>query len=99
MNSNKGFFASICSFFSSLFSSAPAEKATAQAAPANTDGLTSVERYIRNKAAASTLTSVEQYIRNKAANSKPLTTVELYIRSKAAAKPMTSVERYIQSKA
>ena len=64
MNENKGLFASICGFFKSLFSSSPA----AESKPAaSADGLTSVERYIRNKAqGGSNLTGVEKYIRNKA---------------------------------
>jgi hypothetical protein len=96
MNENKGLLASICGFFKSLFSSSPA--AESKPAAAN-DGLTGVERYIRNKAqGGSTLTGVEQYIRNKAANSKPLTGVEQYIQNQSQAKPMTGVERYIQSK-
>lgn len=98
----KGLFASICGFFKSLFSSEPVQQnestATTSSSGSN-DGLTSVERYIRNKASqSSNLTGVEQYIRNKAVNTTPLTGVESYIRSKAAAKPMTGVERYIQSK-
>lgn len=103
MNENKGLFASICGFFASLFSSNPvaekqAESKPQSAAPAN-DGLTSVERYIRNKAEnGDQLTGVEKYIRNKATNRKPLTGVEQYIRNQSQAKPMTGVERYIQNK-
>ncbi|MED5509616.1 MAG: hypothetical protein VX841_04915 [Pseudomonadota bacterium] len=96
MNENKGLFASICGFFKSLFSSSPAAESK-PAAPA--DGLTGVERYIRNKAqGGSNLTGVEKYIRNKTTNGKPLTGVEQYVRSQSQAKPMTGVERYIQSK-
>jgi hypothetical protein len=100
--SEKGLMASICGFFKSLFSGAPAAETSAPAATESTasnDGLTGVERYIRNKAnTSSELTGVEKYIRNQANNSKPLTGVEAYIRSKSSAAPMTSVERYIQSK-
>lgn len=96
MNGNKGLLASICGFFKSLFSSSPA---AASKPAASNDGLTGVERYIRNKSqGGSTLTGVENYIRNKATNSKPLTGVEQYIRNQSQAKPMTGVERYIQSK-
>lgn len=98
MNENKGFLASLCGFFKGLFSSAPAAE-NKPAAPAANDGLTGVERYIRNQAqGGSQLTGVEQYIRNKAISSKPLTGVEQYIRNQSQAKPMTGVERYIQSK-
>lgn len=96
MNENKGFFASLCGFFNSLFSSSPA--AENKSAAAN-DGLTGVERYIRNQAqSGSQVTGVEQYIRNQAINSKPLTGVEQYVRNQSQAKPMTGVERYIQNK-
>ena len=96
MNENKGLLASICGFFKGLFSSSPA--ADSKPAAAN-DGLTGVERYIRNKSqGGSSLTGVEQYVRNQAANSKSVTGVEQYIRNQAQAKPMTGVERYIQSK-
>jgi hypothetical protein len=96
MNENKGLFASICGFFKSLFSPSPA----AQNKPvASADGLTGVERYLRNKSqGGSNLTGVEQYIRNKTTNGKPLTAVEQYVRSQSQAKPMTGVERYIQNK-
>jgi hypothetical protein len=96
MNQNKGFFASLCGFFKSLFSSAPA---TASSSAAANDGLTGVERYIRSKSQnGSELTGVEQYIRNQTTSSKPVTGVEAYIRNQTQAKPMTGVERYIQSK-
>ena len=103
--SDKGFFASICSFFKGLFSSdndscCKPESKTA-AAPKNTnDGLTGVERYIRNQTqSGSKLTGVEKYIRNKLSANKPVTGVEKYLRSKANAAPLTGVERYIRSKA
>jgi len=93
---DKGLFASICGFFKSLFSSSPASSDTKAA---NNDGLTGVERYIRNQAqGGSQLTGVEQYIRNQAVSTKAVTGVEAYIRNQASAKPMTGVERYIQSK-
>lgn len=57
---NKGFLASICSFFGGLFSS----DSDSSKASSNNDGLTSVEQYIRNQGSAARLTSVEQYIRN-----------------------------------
>lgn len=97
----KGFFASICDFFKSLFGSAPAAEASKSSAPAaaNNDGLTGVERYIRNQTNQSEqLTGVEKYIRNQA-NAKPLTGVEKYIRNQANAKPLTGVEKYIRSQA
>lgn len=89
----KGFFASICGFFSGLFSSDSDQ--SSNTSPSN-DGLTSVERYIRNQSAntSSDITSVEAYIQ---ANSKPVTTVEAYIRNNANAKPLTSVEQYIRN--
>jgi hypothetical protein len=95
--SEKGFFASICSFFCGLFSSSSKETTSATPANTNSDGLTGVERYIRNQAAnAKPLTGVEKYIRNQAA-AKPLTGVEKYIRNQAAAKPLTGVEKYIRN--
>jgi hypothetical protein len=98
MNENKGLFASICGFFKGLFSSEPVAESKPKTAPAN-DGLTSVERYIRNKTEnGEQLTGVEKYIRNKTTNSKPLTGVEQYVRNQSQAKPMTGVERYIQNK-
>lgn len=99
--SDKGLLASICSFFKGLFSS---DKSccddTAAASPSKgTDGLTGVERYIRNKAqSGSQLTGVEKYIRQQLADNKPLTGVESYIRNQAGARPLTGVERYIRSK-
>jgi hypothetical protein len=99
--SEKGLMASICGFFKSLFSGAPAAETSAPAATeaaASNDGLTGVERYNRNQAnTSSELTGVEKYIRNQAANNKPVTGVEAYIRNQASAQPMTGVERYIQS--
>ncbi|PHS24346.1 MAG: hypothetical protein COA83_08155 [Methylophaga sp.] len=85
---NKGFFASICSFFGGLFSSDSDQSSNTS----SNDGLTSVERYIRNQS-ANTSSSVEAYIQK---NSKPVTTVEAYIRNQANAKPVTSVEQYIR---
>lgn len=96
MNQNKGLFASICGFFKSLFSSEPA---TASSNAATNDGLTGVERYIRNQSQnGSALTGVEQYIRNQTTSNKSVTGVEQYVRNQGQAKPMTGVERYIQSK-
>ncbi|MFW5427328.1 MAG: hypothetical protein ACKE8R_08765 [Methylophagaceae bacterium] len=88
--SNKGFFASICSFFGGLFSSDSDQSSN------TSDGLTSVERYIRSQSAntSSNATSVDAYIQE---NSKPVTTVEAYIRNLANAKPATSVEQYIRN--
>lgn len=96
MNENKGLLASVCGFFKSLFDSSPA--AEKKPAAAN-DGLTGVERYIRNKAQnGSQLTGVEQYVRNKTTSNQPLTGVEQYVRNQSQAKSMTGVERYIQNK-
>lgn len=96
MNQNKGLFASICGFFKSLFSSDPA---TASSNAAANDGLTGVERYIRNQSqSGSSLTGVEQYVRNQATSNKAVTGVEQYVRSQGQAKTMTGVERYIQTK-
>lgn len=96
MNENKGFIASICGFVKGLFSSSPA--AESKPAAAN-DGLTGVERYIRNQSqGGAKLTGVEQYIRNQATSSKPVTGVEQYLRNQSQSKPMTGVERYIQNK-
>ena len=83
--SDKGLFASICSFFGGLFSSDPAS---------NNDGLTGVERYIRNQAAASS-TGVDSYIQSQA--SATLTGVEQYIQNQANATQLTGVERYIRN--
>jgi hypothetical protein len=96
--SNKGFFASICDFFKGLFSADESEN-TPAGNNKNNDGLTGVERYIRNQQqGGSSLTGVERYIRNQMANgSKPQTGVEKYIRQQAGNKPMTGVERYIQN--
>ncbi len=91
--SEKGFFASICSFFAGLFSSDSDQSNTAS----SSDGLTGVERYIRNQvASASTLTGVESYIRNQA-NAKPATGVDNYISSQANSQSLTGVEKYIRS--
>lgn len=96
---NKGFFASICSFFGGLFSSDSDQttgNANTSSTSANSDGLTGVERYIRNQAStgSSSITSVEAYIQAK---SKPVTSVEAYIRNQASATPLTSVEQYIRN--
>jgi hypothetical protein len=102
--SDKGFLASVCGFFKSLFSSSPSPAPTSSAKPSSpaaksNDGLTGVERYIRNQSnSGSQLTGVEKYIRNKTTTTTVVTSVEQYIRNKAQAKPMTGVERYIQSK-
>lgn len=95
--SNKGLLASICDFFKGLFSAD--ETDNTPAANNNNDGLTGVERYIRNQQqGGSSLTGVENYIRNKMANgSKPQTGVEKYLRQLAGNKPTTGVERYIQN--
>ncbi len=99
--SDKGLLASICGFFKGLFSS---DKSCCDDKPATTqsksnDGLTGVERYIRNNAqSGSQLTGVEKYIRKQLADNKPLTGVESYIRNQVGAKPLTGVERYIRSK-
>ena len=96
--SDKGFFASICSFFGSLFSSDSDQSRPSSAnTSSNNSSLTGVESYIRNQAqtaSSSTLTSVEAYIQ---ANSKPVTSVESYIRNQAAAGPITTVEQYIRN--
>ena len=105
--SNKGFFASICGFFKGLFQSdsdsfcKPESTSAASSAPKKTnDGLTGVERYIRNQSQnGAKLTGVEKYIRNQLSANKPVTSVEKYIRSKANSTPLTGVERYIRSKA
>ena len=101
----KGFFASVCGFFKGLFSSSSAADSAKPAAPkanaqqAQGDGLTGVERYIRNRAkTCDQLTGVERYIRNQVTRRQTVTTVEQYIRNKGQAKALTGVERYIQSK-
>ncbi|EMR14084.1 hypothetical protein MPL1_01807 [Methylophaga lonarensis MPL] len=98
--SDKGLLASICGFIKGLFSSDKSccdDKSTP--ASKDNDGLTGVERYIRNKAqSGSQLTGVEKYIRKQLSDNKPLTGVESYIRNQASAKPLTGVERYIRSK-
>ena len=105
MNENKGLLASICGFVKGLFSSSPEAVSKPAAATGATDaaktgdGLTGVERYIRNQPqGGSDLTGVEQYIRNQVTSSKPVTGVESYIRNQSQSKPMTGVERYIQNK-
>ncbi len=91
---NKGFIASICSFFGGLFSS-DSDQVTSSNTSSTNDGLTGVERYIRNQAAAaSSLTGVEAYIQ---AGSKPVTSVEAYIRNQTSTKPLTGVEQYIRN--
>ncbi len=103
--SDKGFFASICSFFKGLFSSdndscCKPESKSAAAPNKTNDGLTGVERFIRNQSnSGSKLTGVEKYIRNLLSANKPTTGVDRYIRTKANAAPSTGVERYIRSKA
>lgn len=105
--SDKGFFASICSFFKGLFSSDSDScckpEAKAAAAPTSkkaNDGLTGVERYIRAQSnSGSKLTGVEKYIRSQLSSNKTMTGVEKYIRNKTNAAPLTGVERYIRSKA
>jgi hypothetical protein len=95
--SEKSLFASICGFFKGLFSSVQVQTSTPAAdASANNDGLTGVERYIRNKESTSNqVTSVERYIRNQAASQ--ITGVETYIRKQANAQVITSVEQYIRN--
>ena len=100
--SEKGLLASICGFFKGLFSSSNSSDCCGNDAAKGSanDGLTGVERYIRNKAQnGQQLTGVESYIRNKISNNKPVTSVEKYIRKNANGKPLTGVERYIRSKA
>jgi len=95
--SEKGLFASICGFFKGLFSSDSAQSSSTANASANNDGLTGVERYIRNQAnSANQITSVERYIRNQ--KSTAITSVERYIRNQANAQVITSVEQYIRNK-
>lgn len=91
----KGLFASICDFFKGLFSSAPASSSSAVA---SNDGLTGVERYIRNQAdSGSQLTGVEKYIRSQTTNPTQVTGVEQYIRNQANAASLTGVEQYIRN--
>lgn len=98
--SNKGLLASICSFFTGLFSSSDSSRGHDAAKKSANDGLTGVERYIRNKAQnGQQLTGVERYVREKMSNNKPMTGVEKYTRKNANAKSQTGVERYIRSKA
>ena len=99
--SEKGLLASICGFFKGLFSS-DSSSCCGNDASSNSasDGLTGVERYIRNKSQnGQPLTSVERYVREKLSNNKPMTSVEKYIRNQASAQPLTGVESYIRSKA
>jgi len=92
----KGLLASICDFFTGLFSSDPAN--TSSASVSNNDGLTGVERYIRNQADTSTqVTGVEKYIQNQAASSTAATGVEQYIRNQANTQVLTGVEKYIRN--
>jgi len=81
---------SICDFFGNLFSSD-----TAQSSQSNNDGLTGVERYIRDQKSSESkpLTGVEQYIQNQPA----LTGVARYILNQANAPKLTSVEQYIRN--
>lgn len=98
--SEKGLLASICGFFKGLFSSSDSSDCCGNDAATKSanDGLTGVERYIRNKAQnGEQLTGVERYVRSKMSNNKPMTGVEKYIRENANGKPVTSVERYIRS--
>ncbi|MDX1573076.1 MAG: hypothetical protein R3341_03555 [Methylophaga sp.] len=100
--SDKGLLASICSFFKGLFSSSDSNDCCGKDAAKKSanDGLTGVERYIRNRAQnGQQLTGVESYVRKKMSNNKPMTGVEKYIRKNANGKPMTGVESYIRSKA
>jgi len=90
--SEKGLFASICGFFKGLFSSDSEQSSAA----ATSDGLTGVERYIRNQAnSTSQLTGVERYIQNQA-NTPALTGVARYILNQASAPALTGVEKYIR---
>ena len=95
--SEKSLFASICSFFCGLFSSDNAVSASTASSNQDNDGLTGVERYIRNQASKNNqLTGVEAYIRNQA-NAQKVTSVEAYIRNQANAQKITSVEAYIRN--
>jgi hypothetical protein len=95
--SDKSLFASICSFFSGLFSSDNAGSTSTVSSSKNNDGLTGVERYIRNQTSKSNqLTGVEAYIRNLAATQKT-TGVEAFIRNQANAQKVTGVEAYIHN--
>jgi hypothetical protein len=92
----KGLFASICDFFTGLFSSEPAS--TSSASASKNDGLTGVERYIRNQTNTSTqITGVEKYIQSQATNSTAATGVEQYIQNQANTQVLTGVEKYIRS--
>ena len=94
--SEKGLFASICGFFKGLFSSDSEQSASN--ASANNDGLTCVERYIRNQEASATdqMTGVERYIQNQA-NTPALTGVARYLLNQASAPALTGVEKYIRN--
>jgi len=103
--SEKGFLASISDFFKDLFTAenaataAAAPTTSAEIADGNDDGLTGVERYIRNQASKSSeVTGVEAYIRNQA-SAPQVTGVETYIRNQANAQKMTGVEAYILKQA
>jgi hypothetical protein len=92
----KGLFASICDFFTGLFSSESAS--TSSASVSNNDGLTGVERYIRNQDNTSTqVTGVEKYIQSQVTNSTAATGVEQYISNQASAQVLTGVEKYIRN--
>jgi len=58
-----GLFASICNFFKGGDSSPESSTNDANTASSG-DGLTGVERYIRNQADVKPLTGVERYIRH-----------------------------------
>jgi len=93
--SEKGLFGSICDFFKGLFSSDSAQSTNNTSA--NNDGLTGVERYIRNQATStSQVTGVEQYIQNQA-NAPALTGVARYILNQESAPALTGVEKYIRN--
>tara|TARA_R110001606_G_scaffold395213_1_gene567094 strand:+ start:97624 stop:97920 length:297 start_codon:yes stop_codon:yes gene_type:complete len=95
--SEKGLFATICSFFNGLFSSDIASSASQVSSNKNNDGLTGVERYIRNQASTSSqLTGVEAYLRSQSAT-QIITGVEAYIRNLANAQTITGVEAYIRN--
>jgi hypothetical protein len=95
--SEKSLFASISSFFSGLFSSDNASSTSTVSSSKDSDGLTGVERYIRDQTSKSNqLTGVESYIRNQATSQKT-TGVEAYIRNQANAQEVTGVEAYIRN--
>jgi hypothetical protein len=101
--SEKGLFASICSFFDGLFSannaaeSASAVSSSAVTSNKDNDGPTGVERYIKNQASKSNqLTGVETYIRSQATAQKK-TGVETYLHTQTTAQKKTGVEAYIRN--